>query len=98
MNRLNFLNNLSREGKIQIVEPSVQVCEAYRKKSESYLISAKILFENGRLEETVSLAYYSMYYPKLRLKIRVHIPILHVFSYLTEMKAIAPKDLYRCNP
>lgn len=67
MNRLNFLNKLSREGKIQIVEPSVQVSEAYRKKSESYLISAKILFENGRLEETVSLAYYSMYYMTLAL-------------------------------
>jgi len=36
--------------------------------------------------------------PKLRLKIRAHIPILQVFSYLTDMKAIAPKDLYICNP
>lgn len=63
----NFLHKLSREGKIRIVEPSVQVQEAYRKKSESYLISAKILFENGRLEETVSMAYYSMYYMVLAL-------------------------------
>ncbi len=41
--------------------------EAYRKKSESYLASAKILFENKRLEETVLMAYYSMYYMVLAL-------------------------------
>ncbi len=63
----NFLSKLSREGKIRIVEPSVHVREAYLKKSESYLISAKILFENRRLEETVSMAYYSMYYMVLAL-------------------------------
>lgn len=67
MKKRNFLNELSREGKIQIVDPSCQIQEAYRKKSESYLISAKILLENERLEETVSMAYYSMYYMLLAL-------------------------------
>ncbi|QYZ79845.1 HEPN domain-containing protein [Methanofollis formosanus] len=67
MKTQNFLNKLFREGKIRVVDPSVQVQEAYRKKSESYLISAKILLENGRLEETVSMAYYSMYYMVLAL-------------------------------
>lgn len=67
MKTQNFLNKLFREGKIRVVDPSVQVHEAYRKKSESYLISAKILLENGRLEETVSMAYYSMYYMVLAL-------------------------------
>ena len=67
MRKQGFLNKLFREGKIQIVEPSAQVQEAYRKKSESYLVSAKILLENERLEETVSMAYYSMYYMVLAL-------------------------------
>ncbi|MCK8519634.1 HEPN domain-containing protein [Methanoculleus sp. 7T] len=67
MRKQGFLNKLHREGKIRIVEPSAQVQEAYRKKSESYLASAKILLENGRLEETVSMAYYSMYYMVLAL-------------------------------
>ena len=67
MRKQGFLDKLHHEGKIRIVEPSVQVQEAYRKKSESYLASAKILFENGRLEETVSMAYYSMYYMVLAL-------------------------------
>ncbi len=47
----NFLHKLFREGKIRIVDPSLQVQEAYRRKSESYLISAKILLENGRLKK-----------------------------------------------
>lgn len=67
MKKQGFLSKLYSEGKIRIVEPSTQVQEAYRKKSESYLISAKILLENGRLEETVSMAYYSMYYMVLAL-------------------------------
>ena len=67
MKKQAFLNKLYREGKIRIVDPSAQIQEAYRKKSESYLISAKILLENGRLEETVSMAYYSMYYMVLAL-------------------------------
>jgi len=64
MKKQRFLRNLYREGKIQIVEPSAQVQEAYRKKSESYLTSAQILFENERLEETVSMAYSSMCYTR----------------------------------
>jgi cytochrome c biogenesis protein ResB len=67
MKRQRFLRKLYREGKIQIVEPSAQIQEAYWKKSESYLTSAKILLENKRLEETVSMAYYSMYYMVLAL-------------------------------
>jgi uncharacterized protein (UPF0332 family) len=69
----NFLGKLFREGKIRIVDPSLQVQEAYRRKSEIYLISAKILLENGRLEETVSMAYYSMYYMLLALLFRTGI-------------------------
>ncbi|WP_301664880.1 HEPN domain-containing protein [Methanoculleus frigidifontis] len=67
------MSKLYRERKIRIVDPSTTVQEAYRSKSESYLISAKILLENGRLEETVSMAYYSMYYMLLALLFRTGI-------------------------
>ncbi|MDG6249276.1 HEPN domain-containing protein [Methanocalculus sp.] len=49
------------------MEPNSRVAEAYKKKSESFLISSRILLENERLEETVSMAYYSMYYMMLAL-------------------------------
>jgi uncharacterized protein (UPF0332 family) len=62
-----FLNKLFHEAKIQIVEPNDNVSLSYKNKSESYLISSKILFENGKPEETVSMAYYSMYYMLMAL-------------------------------
>ncbi len=61
MKKISFLSKLNREGKLQLVSPSETIKDAYLAKSESNLASAKILLENERLEEAVSLAYYSMY-------------------------------------
>lgn len=62
MKTINFLAKLHKEGKLQLVEPSEVIKESYVKKSESNLISAKILLRNNKLEESVALAYYSMYH------------------------------------
>ena len=62
MKKINFLIKLHKEGKLRLVEPSESVKDSYLQKAESNLISAKILFDNNRLEESVSLAYYSMYH------------------------------------
>jgi uncharacterized protein (UPF0332 family) len=40
---------------------------AYLKKSESHLTSARLLLENDLFEQSVSMAYYSMYYSVLAL-------------------------------
>ncbi|MEK6917986.1 MAG: HEPN domain-containing protein [Nanoarchaeota archaeon] len=61
MGDINFLIKLKKEKKISLVEPSDELRKSYLQKSESNLISAKLLLKNGRLEESVSLAYYSMY-------------------------------------
>ena len=61
MKKISFLSKLKREGKLQLVSPSETIKDSYLKKSESNLASAKILLENERLEESVSLIYYSMY-------------------------------------
>ena len=61
MKKMSFLEKLHKEGKIELIEPSNEIAESYKNKSESNLISAKLLQENKRLEESVSLAYYSMY-------------------------------------
>lgn len=61
MKKTNFLTKLQTEGKLKIIEPSEEIKEAYFVKSESNLISSKILFENNCFEESVSMAYYSMY-------------------------------------
>jgi len=67
MKKMNFLAKLKGEGKLKAVEPSEEVKEAYLTKSESNLSSAKLLLENDKLEESVYLAYYSMYNSLLAL-------------------------------
>ena len=62
MKKINFLIKLKLDGKLQLVEPSEEIKQSYLGKSESNLISAKILLNNNRLEESVGLAYYSMYH------------------------------------
>jgi uncharacterized protein (UPF0332 family) len=62
MKKTSFFEKLNKEEKLLLVEPSDEIKESYIEKSGSNLISAKILLENGRLEEAVSLAYYSMYH------------------------------------
>ncbi len=62
MKKINFLAKLFDERKLQLVDPSEEIKQSYLKKSENNLISAKILLENNKLEESVSLVYYSMYH------------------------------------
>ena len=62
-----FLIKLKKQGKLKIVESSEEMEKSYAKKSESNFISAKILLKNNRLEEAISLAYYSMYHILLAL-------------------------------
>lgn len=73
MKKVSFLSKLRKEGKLELVEPSEEIKDSYLRKSESYLYSAKLLFNNDRLEESVSLAYYSMYYSLLALLFKVGI-------------------------
>jgi uncharacterized protein (UPF0332 family) len=73
MKKPDFFNRLQEEGKLQLVPPSEEIMSSYLKKSDSHLESAKLLLENDRLEESVSLTYYSMYYMLPSLFFRVGI-------------------------
>jgi uncharacterized protein (UPF0332 family) len=61
MNEIDFLNKLKKEGRLGPTEMSNEIKMSYLKKSESNIFSAKLLLENEKLEEAISLAYYSMY-------------------------------------
>ena len=65
--RHEFLHKLYTQGQLRIVEPSDGLKAAYEQKSDSYLISARILLDNSRIEEAVSMIYYSMFYMVLAL-------------------------------
>jgi uncharacterized protein (UPF0332 family) len=73
MRKTGFFTRLYEEGTLQLVEPSEEVKAAYLKKSESHLMSAKILLDHDKLEESVSTTYYSMYYMTLALFFRAGI-------------------------
>ncbi len=73
MKKLNFLVKLNKKGNLKLVEPNEEMKESYIEKSDSNFISAKILIKNKRLEESVSLAYYSMYHILMALLFRVGI-------------------------
>jgi uncharacterized protein (UPF0332 family) len=62
MKKTSFLSKLKKERKLELVQTSEEIKESYIRKSESSLLSAKILLENNILEESVSLSYYSMYH------------------------------------
>jgi len=61
------LIKLYNERVLQLVDPSEHLKDAYLKKSDGHLSTARLLLENDRLEEAVSIAYYSMYYSVLAL-------------------------------
>ena len=61
MKKTGFLIGLYKEKKLQIVEPSEELKEAYVQKSSASIKSAEILLQNSLLENSVPMAYYSMY-------------------------------------
>jgi len=63
----SFLKRLHKDKALQLVAPSDEIKTAYVRKSESFLASARLLLDNNRFEESVSMAYYSMYYSVLAL-------------------------------
>ena len=73
MKKINFLIKLHKEGKLQEVEPSDEIKEAYLQRSNESLSSAKALLKIGNLKDAVALAYYSMYHCLLAALFRIGI-------------------------
>jgi hypothetical protein len=57
----SFLGKIKAEGKISLVEPSVNVSQSYLKKASDCLKSAKLLNSASLYENAVSESYYAMY-------------------------------------
>lgn len=70
---MRLLQQLWKEHKLALVEPSEDVSRAYTDRSNKSLGSAKALLKMNNLEDAVALAYYSMYYSLLALLFRVGI-------------------------
>lgn len=88
MKKQSLFKKLNKEGKLQLVEPSENIKESHMRKSESNLISSRILLDKDKLEEAVSLAYYSMYHMTLALFFKAGIKCENHSATILLMKRI----------
>lgn len=70
MKKINFLTSLVKQKKLELVEVSDVIKEAYLQRAEESLLSAKTLLKVGNLKDAVALAYYAMYHSLLALFFR----------------------------
>ncbi|MEK6941165.1 MAG: HEPN domain-containing protein [Nanoarchaeota archaeon] len=68
-----FLNKLKKEEKLELVEPSEDICNSYSEKSVNCLKSAKLLLQNNLFENSIGTSYYAMYNLLLALLFRAGI-------------------------
>ena len=57
-----FLKKLHEKKQLQLTEPNENIKQSYIKKSDDYLDTAKLCLDNNKLEQSISMSYYSMYY------------------------------------
>jgi len=61
MKKPSFLTSLKNERKLNLVEPSEEICTSYLEKAESSRKSAEVLLPHKLYENSVSSSYYAMY-------------------------------------
>ncbi len=96
MKKLDFLNKLKDEGKLELVEPSENICNSYLEKAQNSLKSAKVLLQNNLYENSVSMSYYVMYNSLTALLFRVGIKSEnHSASIILFRELFHRTDLYK---
>jgi len=91
-----FLNKLKKEEKLELVEPSEDICDSYSEKSANCFKSAKLLLQNNLYETSIGLSYYAMYNLLLALLFRVGIKCEnHGGSILLLKLLFGEDDLYK---
>jgi uncharacterized protein (UPF0332 family) len=61
MQKQNFLDKLKSEKNLKLVEPSEEISKSFLIKSEKCAIVAKLAFNEGIYENSLSEAYFSIY-------------------------------------
>ena len=92
MKKQNFLNKLKKEVKLEIIDPSEEICSSYLEKANNCLKSTKLLLKNHLYENSVSMAYYTMYnsltalFFKVGIKCKNHTGLILSFKLLFKKK------------
>ena len=92
MKDADFLKKLAKQKKIQLVELSIPVQEAYLQRAEESLSSAKALAKIHNLKDAVALAYYAMYHSLLALLFRCGIKCENHTAAILLLKEIFELD------
>jgi len=96
MKKPSFLNKLKEEGKLELVEPSEEICSSYLGKADNCLKSAKILLQNNLHENSISMSYYTMYDSLTALHFRVGIKCEnHAGSIILFNRLFGRTDLFK---
>ena len=91
-----FLNKLKKEEKLELVEPSEDICTSYSEKSANCLKSTKLLLQNNLYENSIGMSYYTMYNLLLGLLFRTGIKCdNHGGSILLLKLLFGEDDLYK---
>lgn len=96
MKKSNFLNKLKEEEKLKLVEPSEEISKSYLIKSDKCIQVAKLAYEAGIYENSVSEAYYSIYNTVLSLFFKLGIKCEnHSGAVLLIKKLVHLDNLYQ---
>jgi uncharacterized protein (UPF0332 family) len=96
MKKSSFLNKLKKEGKLELVEPSEEICNSYLEKADNCLKSARILLQNGLYENSISMSYYAMYNSLTALLFKTGVKCgNHAGSILLLKKLFERTDLFK---
>src|SRR3989344_3065803 len=91
-----FLNKLKKEKKLELVEPSDDICNSYSEKSANCSKSAKLLLQNNLYENSIGQSYYAMYNILLALLFKVGIKCENHGGSILLLKLLFDKDkLYK---
>jgi uncharacterized protein (UPF0332 family) len=91
----SFLNKLKRENKLNLVEPSKDICESYLEKANNCFKSSKLLLDNKLYENSVSMAYYAMYNSLTALLFKIGIKCEnHTGSIILLKQLLKNKELF----
>lgn len=96
MKKRSFLSKLKKEEKLELVEPSEEICKSYIEKADNCRRSAKLLLEHNLYENSVSMSYYAMYNSLIALLFKCGIKCEnHAGSIILLKKLFGRNDLFK---
>lgn len=86
------MSKLKSEGKLELIEPSGDICSSYLEKANNCLKAAKLLLENNLPENSISMSYYAMYNSLTALLFKTGIKCENHAGSIVLLKKLFGKD------